>query len=87
MADALTFYDQDETTETRVFIRMIDQFFDCLNVRSKLEGKLRRKDQRVPYTSPSDYRFKVRKLFNNLALSMNGIIIITVAQRHIHTVP
>ena len=59
MADALTFYDQDETTETRVFIRMIDQFFDCMNVRSKLEGKLRRKDQRLPYTSSNDHRLKV----------------------------
>ena len=59
MADALTFYDQDETTETRVFIRMVDQFFDCMNVRSKLEGKLRRKDQRLPYTSSNDHRFKV----------------------------
>ena len=59
MADALTFYDQDETTETRVFIRMIDKFFDCMNVRSKLEGKFRRKDQRLPYTSPKDDRFKV----------------------------
>ena len=41
MADALAFYDQDETMETRVFIHMIDQFFDCMNV-SKLEGKHRR---------------------------------------------
>ena len=35
MDDALTSY---ETTETRVFIWMNDQFFDCMNVRSKLEG-------------------------------------------------
>ena len=59
MADALTFYDQDETMETRVFIQMIDQFFDRMNVRSKLEVKLRRKDQRLPYTSSNDHRFKV----------------------------
>ena len=49
MANALTLYDQDEITETRVFILMIDQFFYCtMNVRSKLEGKLRRKDQGLP---------------------------------------
>ena len=73
MADALTFYDQDETTETRVFIRMIDQFFDCMNVRSKLEGKFRRKDQRLPYTSPKDHRFKVciHKLSNSHMTSLS----------------
>lgn len=59
VADALTFYDNEETTETRTFLRMIDQLFDCLNVRSKLEGKLKRKESRLPYTSPNDHRFKV----------------------------
>ena len=61
VADALTFYDSDETTETRVFIRLVDQFFDCLNVRSKLEGKLKRKDARLPYKSPKDPHVKVIK--------------------------
>lgn len=70
MADALTFYDQDETTETRVFIRMIDQFFDCMNViRSKLEGKVRRKDQRLPYTNPKDHRFKVYIYTHNIQVN------------------
>ena len=48
MADALTFCNQNETIETRVFIRMIhvDQFFDCMNARTKLKGKLR-KDKRL----------------------------------------
>ena len=49
----------DEFNCVRVFIRMIDQFFDCLNVRSKLEGTLRRKRERLPYTSEKDDRFKV----------------------------
>ena len=59
VADALTFDDNDETTETRCFIRLVDQFFDCLNVRNKLEGKLKRKEARLPYYKPTDYRFKV----------------------------
>ena len=59
LVDALAFYYQDETTETRVFIRMIYQFFDCMNMRSELEGKFKRKDMRLPYTTPNDHRFKV----------------------------
>ena len=59
VADALTFEDDDETTETRVFIRHIDRFFDCLNVRNTVEGIVKRKPYRLPYTSPRDERFKV----------------------------
>ncbi len=55
----MTFYDQDETTETRLFIRMMDKFFDCLNVRARLEGMLTRRRERLPYTSAKDDRFKV----------------------------
>ena len=85
MADALTFYDQDETTETRVFIRMIDQFFDCMNVRSKLEGKLRRKDQRFPYTSSNDHRFKVITIILSYLTHLTTLLWthILVAQGHI----
>ena len=43
MADALTFHDDDETTETRVFNRHVDCFFDCLNVRNHEEGVKKRK--------------------------------------------
>lgn len=59
VADALTFYNDDETTETRVFIRHIDNFFDCLNVRSHLEGVKKRKPWREAYTHSWDERFKV----------------------------
>ena len=61
VADALVFLDDDKTKETRLFIRLIDQFFDCLNVTNKLEGVLKRKEFRLPYTSPRDQRFKVRQ--------------------------
>lgn len=59
VADALTYYDKDETTETRLFIRLMDQFFDCLNVKCNLEGVKKRKPWRKAYTSPRDERFKV----------------------------
>ena len=38
VADALTYEDRDETVETRQFIRLMDMFFDCLNVRNPLKG-------------------------------------------------
>ena len=59
VASALQFVDDDRTRETRQFIRMIDLFFDALNVKSPLEGKLKRKLFRLPYYSPQDERFKV----------------------------
>ena len=49
----------DETRETRLFIRMVDQFFDCLNVKSPWLGVMQRKDYRLLYNSPTDHRFKV----------------------------
>ena len=59
VADALTFEDRDDTIETRQFIRMMDMFFDCLNVRNTVDGKVKRKDFRKPYRSQQDERFKV----------------------------
>ena len=59
VADGLTYLNNDETRETRLFIRMFDRFFDCLNVMSKFEGVLKRKDSRLPYYNPTDERFKV----------------------------
>lgn len=53
---------KDHTSEARIFIRMIDVFFDCLNVKGPKIGELQRKDNRLPYTSPTDGRFKVCKL-------------------------
>ncbi len=51
--------DEERTRETRHFIRMIDMFFDALNVKNPLEGKLKRKPYRLPYYSHQDERFKV----------------------------
>ena len=66
VADALTYEDNDDTTETRLFIRLFDEFFDCLNVKSVLEGTLKRKPARLPYHTPNDQRFKVHIHINIL---------------------
>ncbi len=60
----MTFYDQDETTKTRLFIRMMDTFFDCLNVRARLEGMRSRRREKLPYTSEKDDCFKVLYIYN-----------------------
>ena len=59
VASALQFVDEERTRETRQFIRMIDLFFDALNVKNPLEGKLKRKPFRLPYYNCRDERFKV----------------------------
>ena len=59
VASALEFVDNDATQQTRLFIRMIDRFFDLLNVKGPQVAKLKRKDSLAPYTRPSDERFKV----------------------------
>ena len=60
VASALEFLDNDATQETRLFIRMIDKFFDCLNAKGPQMAKLKRKDDIAPYSTASDERFKVR---------------------------
>ena len=60
VADALTFFNDEATTKTRLFIRLFDEFFDCLNVTNKLEGILRRKDAQLPYYNASDEHFEVQ---------------------------
>ena len=59
VADALTKDGDDDTTETRLFIRMMDDFFDCLNVRNDTEGIIKKKPMREAYTQSGDERFKV----------------------------
>lgn len=56
---ALQIINEEGTRETRLFTRMVDKFFDCLNVKSPLLSMLKRKDNIGPYKSPSDERFKV----------------------------
>ena len=61
VAEGLSFYGGPETTETQTFVRMIDKFFDCLNVRSPDEHQCRTKPNLKPYTSPADERLNVKQ--------------------------
>lgn len=60
VASALQMIDEENTGATRLFIRMVDMCFYALNVKSTLEGKLKRKEFQLPYTDPLDSRFQVR---------------------------
>ena len=60
VACMLEYMDNEKTKQTRLFIRMIDHFFDYMNVKSPLLSQMKRKDSIAPYRSPSDHRFKVR---------------------------
>ena len=57
--DALTLLDEDETTETRKLIRLMDKFFDCLNVRNTFHGTTTRYENLHPYTKCNDEQLKV----------------------------
>lgn len=59
VACALQSVNEEGTRETRLFIRMIDRFFDYLNVKSPILWELKRKDSIAPYVSKFDERFKV----------------------------
>ena len=95
MAKALVFYQQStgvqDTKSTEQFVRFMDCFFDCFNVRSLDEGKKTRNAQRDPYRSPTDWRFNVRaesyRCMNNINYFKISICIsIIVAQRNISSV-
>lgn len=59
VASALEFIDSDATEQTRLFIRMVNIFFDCLNVKGPQMAMLKRNDNIAPYASSKDHRFKV----------------------------
>ena len=63
VADALIFMN-DDTVETEKFVRIMDQFFDCLNVRSISEGVRQLKPNLRPYRNSDDERLMVRKYAN-----------------------
>ncbi len=48
VACALEVLDCDQTRQTRVFIRMINRFFDCLNVKTHKTGLMKRNDALLP---------------------------------------
>lgn len=49
----------DEASETVLFVKMMDSFFDCLNVNNFSTGKRKRKPFQDPYRKKDDFRFKV----------------------------
>ncbi len=51
---------EEEFTETSKFSEMFDNFFDCMNTRSKIEGKKKRTPDLDPYRSVEDPRFDVK---------------------------
>ena len=59
VADALNYFGDPETKETECFVRLFDQLFDCLNVRSPTEWYKKKKESLKPYTSPDDSRLQV----------------------------
>ena len=80
VASVLQILNKDNTVETRLFIRNMDRFFDCLNVKSPRQGILERKEYRRPYSSPTDHRFKV--LFESLTIHPHSCVL---AHMHTHT--
>jgi len=58
VACALETFDRDSTIETVKFIRLMNRFFDVLNVRSQLEGQLKRNVDLAPYTEADDSRLQ-----------------------------
>ena len=59
VASALQCIDPDGTEQTRLFIRMINNLFDCMNVKGPQVAKVRQKDNLAPYKSPTDERVQV----------------------------
>lgn len=47
VALALQLLDEERSRETRLFIRMMDLFFDAVNVRNPVEGHHKRKPSRL----------------------------------------
>ena len=74
VASALVFIDNDNTQQTRLFIRMVDRFFDYMNVKSPLMAQLKRKESIAPYRSPQDPRFEVSNPMHNMHTYVTSIM-------------
>ena len=57
VALALERTENEDLAETAKFCQMINNFFDCMNVRSTTEYKRKRNDMLAPYTKVDDGRF------------------------------
>ena len=63
VANALEHTKGNEVEETVKFVRMVDKFFDCLNVNSFTQGKHKRKPFQDSYRYKDDFRIKVHMYF------------------------
>ena len=63
VAKALELTGGEEVTETVKFIKMMDHFFDSLNVNNFHTGKQKRKQFQDPYRSGDDFHLKVIFIF------------------------
>ena len=59
MADALKAQGLPYTKETEKFIRLVDQFFDIMNISQTFEGQKTRKPALYPFRDVEDSRFEV----------------------------
>jgi len=59
VADGLSYYGDPATKATEKFCRLMDRFFDCLNVRCMDAWREKKKNDLKPYTDPNDERLKV----------------------------
>jgi hypothetical protein len=66
----MEYFGDEETLETRKFIRHFDRFFDCMNVRCTSEGIHRRKPDLRPYRDPSDPRLSVSGILSIVYMYM-----------------
>ena len=59
MSKALELTGGEDAIETVRFVKMMDRFFDALNVHNYTHGLHARKDFQMPYISAQDKRLKV----------------------------
>ena len=57
MSTVLSHHGPPDASETAKFFKMLDSFFDCLNVRSYNEHNSKRKPFLKPYSDQNDIRF------------------------------
>ena len=82
MANAIQMVVKEEASETVLFVKMTDHFFDCLNVNNFSTGKKKRKVFQDSYRSPSDFRFKVNFMkFHYISLAMFMYLLAVVERR------
>lgn len=69
----------DELRETERFVRIMNKFFDCLNVRCTTEYIKERNPDRKPYHDESDERLRVSLIycFNFRILDYFWFVVVT----------